>query len=1643
MAKRIGGELKSNFDRLGDRIAHSRPLQFVEVLMTTKRSFASGVLVSLIVLLTLAGTVTAQEAILPYREYAKRTDAAQRVGPLTDAAFGAETSLYNGSTSFRVVDIDLPGTGSVPVRLSRRMDVAVRPSSATGNLPGMADWQIEVPMIEGTFTAINNWTVGSGSAARCSSGMEPRVSNTFVFVLEDIWHGHSMHIPGQGSTTLLVNDKSGVPQPSDGATYPWITSSGFRIKCLPTITGGTGEGFLAVAPDGTKYWFDQMVIRQTSSVTKPGITDPRFATMHRNRVYLLATRVEDRHGNWVTYSYANGALQQINAKDGRNITLTWSGPGVTSATAAGKTWQYQYKPGTGSPWTTGPGLQKVILPDGSAWQYIATGALTQAEMYQPSFEGGTYTCPNFHGPEYAFEYVVRHPAGAAATFSFLGMRHFRSSVPWICQNYPDSGYEELAVPNYADVASLVSKTVSGPGMVSKTWTYAYGEPNTSSFSYPPMTPGGAWFIPTPRDACEPGVPCAPEPHAKYVTQTESTGRVTRFTFGTGLDVNEGRLLATEVLSGSTVLRRVANVYVTDAEAASLGFAPEIGTNRVPGQPLSTKTRPVREQVTTLDGTQFESYTLNYDAHARPTRVRERSRIAGVDQHSRVQLLAYYDHLPSWTVGQLQSKEIEGGGSKTFELSFHASSTLPATLSKHGLLVESYTYGADGNLATVKDGLNQTTTLGDWYRGVPRAVGFPDGTSVSATLDASGNITSVTNELGFTTSYAYDAGGRVSQITHPSGDTVAWAPTTISMVPVLANEYGIFGGHWRQTVSTGNARRITYFDGLWRPRLVHEYDTTNVAGTQRFTVQDYDADGRASFSAYPVSSLTTVADASQGTWTLYDLLDRPTSVSQDSEHGLLTTTTEYLSGFRQRVTNPRGHATTITYQAFDQPDTGAPVLIEAPAGQTTAIARTLRGEPISLTRSGTWSGGSQSLTRSYVYDAHRRLCKTLEPETGATVMGYDAASNLTWTAAGLALPGTSDASCGPDRTAAYSSGRRVDRTYDARHRLMTLAFPDGNGNQTWTYTADGLPASITTLNSYGTSSVVNSYSYNKRRLMTAEAVDMPGWYNWTLQYAYNANGHLSAQTYPSGLVVGYAPNALGQATQAGSYATGVQYHPNGAIKQFTYGNGLVHTMVQNARLLPARSTDTGGALDHEYGYDGNGNVVATIDHNDSARSRWMAYDPLDRLTDANAAMFGGDHWHRFTYDALDNLRSWKLAGVKDYANYVYDASNRLTAIQNTGGSTLHTLSYDVQGNVTAKDTASYTFDYGNRLRLGTGPGGSEGYRYDGHGRRALAWVPAGATLSFYAFNGQLLYQHSTPKARALDHIYLAGSLVAIREAPFAGGSEVKYQHTDALGSPVAISNAAGTVTERTNYDPYGGAINKTVDGVGYTGHVMDPVTGLTYMQQRYYDPGMGVFLSVDPVTTNHHNGESFNRYRYGNNSPYKFIDPDGRDACSLTRGPSCDKYGGFDSRPRGGQCEKVCIGGPTSRPANGPNRHAKRDRQVQEAIRKFSPDTFGADVEYDPHLNAAGSNIGAHKIVLGPRAFHFSLGFLASVIQHEAIHVRQDQERRSFNYGRGSIDNEVEATVNQLRNAGRFNLTPQEIQAIRKHHEARYGPLPSE
>lgn len=124
--------------------------------------------------------------------------------------------------------------------------------------------------------------------------------------------------------------------------------------------------------------------------------------------------------------------------------------------------------------------------------------------------------------------------------------------------------------------------------------------------------------------------------------------------------------------------------------------------------------------------------------------------------------------------------------------------------------------------------------------------------------------------------------------------------------------------------------------------------------------------------------------------------------------------------------------------------------------------------------------------------------------------------------------------------------------------------------------------------------------------------------------------------------------------------------------------------------------------------------------------------------------------------------------------------------------------------------------------------------------------------------------------------------------------VKYIHTDALGGVVAITDSAGIMVEaRREYEPYGYQSAPAIqDGPGYAGHVQDVATDLTYMQQRYYDPWTGRFLSVDPVTAySSEDWRQLNRYAYAFNNPYRFTDPDGRNpvaigAIACARIPAC-------------------------------------------------------------------------------------------------------------------------------------------------------------
>jgi RHS repeat-associated protein len=168
----------------------------------------------------------------------------------------------------------------------------------------------------------------------------------------------------------------------------------------------------------------------------------------------------------------------------------------------------------------------------------------------------------------------------------------------------------------------------------------------------------------------------------------------------------------------------------------------------------------------------------------------------------------------------------------------------------------------------------------------------------------------------------------------------------------------------------------------------------------------------------------------------------------------------------------------------------------------------------------------------------------------------------------------------------------------------------------------------------------------------------------------------------------------------------------------------------------------------------------------------------------------------------------------------------------------------------------------------------------------------------------------------------------------------------------VTNGPHSVLERNEYEPYGQVLaGGYADRPGFTGHVKDAQTGMNYMQQRYYDPMIGRFLSVDPVTAYDKPLTNFNRYFYANNNPYRFTDPDGRFPGDCG-GTLCDRY-----REQGGRmCEMTCLGGKGSTTAGLFRRHKTPESQ-KKLIESVGGDTETLKLAQETHEGFVGAVIG--------------------------------------------------------------------------------------
>lgn len=410
-------------------------------------------------------------------------------------------------------------------------------------------------------------------------------------------------------------------------------------------------------------------------------------------------------------------------------------------------------------------------------------------------------------------------------------------------------------------------------------------------------------------------------------------------------------------------KEVDNRYVLPT--GSVDFIRVVGTNPAIEVEIgfSSSRHPIKEQIVTQQGVTFSRATTDFNEFAQPEAVTSSSAgmsdmPGGATGFLRTESTTYRHDKVKWVIGQVLKSYV--GGTEVSWIVYDDSLDLPSETYSFGLLQQRLTYNSEGTIATVADGAGHVTQLSIWKRGVPSQIRLPDTTAgmalISAQINNLGNLDWTRDVYEKVTTYEYDLMGRLKKLSYPNETALTWNPLNRKFeLEALQDEYGIPPGHWRQTVDTGTGKTTTFYDARWNPVLTLTEDTANAA-SRSFVVRRFDGMGREVFSSYPVSA-ATVNDVLYGVTTEYDALGRSYRTKQDSElpnGGVLVSTTQYLPGFKTRVTNPRGYSSVTSYKAFGEPTTDMPVRIDALEGAQTVrteIARDDFGKPTEITRSG--------------------------------------------------------------------------------------------------------------------------------------------------------------------------------------------------------------------------------------------------------------------------------------------------------------------------------------------------------------------------------------------------------------------------------------------------------------------------------------------------------------------------------------------------------------------------------------------------------------------------------------------------------------------------------------------------------------------
>ncbi|MEV4665242.1 polymorphic toxin-type HINT domain-containing protein [Micromonospora echinofusca] len=445
--------------------------------------------------------------------------------------------------------------------------------------------------------------------------------------------------------------------------------------------------------------------------------------------------------------------------------------------------------------------------------------------------------------------------------------------------------------------------------------------------------------------------------------------------------------------------------------------------------------------------------------------------------------------------------------------------------------------------------------------------------------------------------------------------------------------------------------------------------------------------------------------------------------------------------------------------------------------------------------------------------------------------------------------------------------------------------------------------------------------------------------WIYGYGYSPyDGSPASITYPAGgslttesvetkydSVTGLPKELATNLVNVGRYVIGQDYTQYGEPTLTTrkvdggvYVQDAAHydlTTRRVDRVTVKPETATGTVVDTRFTRDAAGNILSIADTPEVGTGdiQCFRYDELQRMTNAWTPKSGVDcaadpgvpnlggpapYWHEWTVDDVGNRSTEKVhtAAGDTTRSYTTSASGKnvvrphaVTQVvtQAPGQSAVTTkYAYDGAGNMTCRPTGTAANDCGTGTNSQTLNWNSEGKLasvsaggqtvetniYDAEGVRLIRRDATGATLYL---PGQEIRRENTSVVTGTRYYSFAGRTVGNRTP-----TGLTWLYTDHQGTQQTAINAGTQAVSVRRQTPYGdprGSQPQWTNSKGFVGGDKDP-TGLTNIGARQYDPGLGRFISVDPIQ-DLSDPQQWNAYAYGNNSPITFADPTGLKHCS--------------------------------------------------------------------------------------------------------------------------------------------------------------------